>query len=328
MSLAQRLAAALSPAARLKYGLELAAAGEDAKAFAQFAKAAAAGVTEAQFRAGRAYLDGRGVPVSRDEGARWMRRAAEGGWAEAAYVLSTLYLYGFVAPETRSANTMFATGTSARGEGEPDFDNARLWAQRAADGGSPEGRAMLGYVLTSGPESMRDLPRAEQLYRASADAGCPQGALGLGLAVLAKAPQDGEDEAAKYRQAATWLQRAAQGGRMREALRPGARSLFVVMTDTRNLQYRSFAQLHARLRQKAPDSELLAIGLNPGPPQPRAQGTLRTVERADGYRRYSFSPGAPTTDGLRFAAPGDGALLRRVFEPYSFALEAAAPEAD
>ncbi|NVN30908.1 hypothetical protein HUK83_11265, partial [Endobacter medicaginis] len=57
MSLAQRLAAVLSPAARLKYGLELAAAGEHTKAFAQFAKAAAAGVTEAQFRAGRAYLD-------------------------------------------------------------------------------------------------------------------------------------------------------------------------------------------------------------------------------------------------------------------------------
>ena len=122
------------------------------------------------------------------------------------------------------------------------------------------------------------------------------------------------------------LQRAV--GRMREALRPGARSLFVVMTDTRNLQYRSFVQLRARLRQKAPDSDLLAIGLNPGPPQPRPQGTLRAVERADGYRRYSFSPGAPTTDGLRFPAPGDGALLRSVFEPYSLSLEASAPEAD
>ena len=121
------------------------------------------------------------------------------------------------------------------------------------------------------------------------------------------------------------LTRAAE--RMREALHPGQRSLFVVMTDTRNLVYRSFTMLRARLRARAPDSELLAIGLNPGPPQPRAQGTLRLVERADRYRRWSFSPGMPSTDGLRFPAPGDAALLRTVFAPYSFALDEASEPA-
>lgn len=111
--------------------------------------------------------------------------------------------------------------------------------------------------------------------------------------------------------------------RLRAALRPGVRSLFVVMTENRHLDARSFTQLRARLQDKAPDADLLAIGLNPGPPQPRAHGTLREVGRADRFRRWSFSPGAPSTDGLRFPAPGDGALLRCVFAPYRLAIEPA-----
>ena len=57
------------------------------------------------------------------------------------------------------------------------------WARKAAEGGSADGQAVLGYILTSGPETMRDLDEAHHWYERSAAAGCPQGALGFALSL-------------------------------------------------------------------------------------------------------------------------------------------------
>src|SRR4029077_16287569 len=85
---------------------------------------------------------------------------------------------------TPGAKVLFTRdGTS----GEPDFTTALKWARRAAEGGSAEGQAALGYILTSGPETIRNESEAERWYARSAQAGCPQGCLGFGLALLRRA---------------------------------------------------------------------------------------------------------------------------------------------
>ncbi|MFT9090645.1 MAG: hypothetical protein ABF479_06560, partial [Gluconacetobacter sp.] len=88
------LGARFSPRARLAHALRLIEDGDVGAGVALLGSVAEAGVPEAQFRVGRAYLDGTGVPPSLVEGARWMRRAAEAGWVEARMVLGTLYLFG------------------------------------------------------------------------------------------------------------------------------------------------------------------------------------------------------------------------------------------
>ncbi|MFT8421562.1 MAG: sel1 repeat family protein, partial [Gluconacetobacter sp.] len=95
------LGARFSPRARLVHALRLIEDGDVVAGVALLGSVAEAGVPEAQFRVGRAYLDGTGVPPSLVEGARWMRRAAEAGWVEARMVLGTLYLFGL--PPARAA---------------------------------------------------------------------------------------------------------------------------------------------------------------------------------------------------------------------------------
>src|SRR5262249_5612981 len=71
--------------------------------------------------------------------------------------------------------------------------------------GSPQGQAMLAYVLTHGPESMRDLEAAHRWYERSAAGGCPEGCLGYALSLAPRAK-----DAAERRQVADYLQRAAE----------------------------------------------------------------------------------------------------------------------
>ena len=54
----------------------------------------------------------------------------------------------------------------------------------AAAAGSAEARAILGYILTSGPDDQRDVPPAARYYRAAAESGFARGQLGLALALL------------------------------------------------------------------------------------------------------------------------------------------------
>jgi uncharacterized protein len=59
-----------------------------------------------------------------------------------------------------------------------------------------QGRALLAYVLTYGPESMRNLEDAHRWYERSAAAGCPQGNLGFALSLARRAM----DEEGRLRQ--------------------------------------------------------------------------------------------------------------------------------
>ena len=63
----------------------------------------------------------------------------------------------------RPTTSLFATNESAA----PDFDSAIMWARKAADGGSADGQAVLGYILTSGPDHLRNLDEAGIALRAA-----------------------------------------------------------------------------------------------------------------------------------------------------------------
>ncbi|MGI4945094.1 MAG: tetratricopeptide repeat protein, partial [Janthinobacterium lividum] len=141
-----RVASLLSPAALLRRGVRMAEAGDLPGAFPVLAKAAGAGLPEAQYRIGKAYLEGAGVPASRPDAALWLERAAESGWVEAQTLLSTLYLYGLIAPSEGSAPgaALFSDGRVAT----PDYLGAARWSERAAEAGSPEAQALYAYVLT------------------------------------------------------------------------------------------------------------------------------------------------------------------------------------
>ena len=95
MSIVDRLVGMVSPRRRaLRRGVRLAEQGQMKRAFPLLVRAATAGIAEAEFRVGRCYLEGVGVPASRAQGARWLQRAGDQGYVEAQALLATLYIHG------------------------------------------------------------------------------------------------------------------------------------------------------------------------------------------------------------------------------------------
>ena len=150
------------------------------RAFHQFARAARSGLPAALFRLGRCYLLGLGVPSCPDAALRWLTRAAEAENLEAQALLATLALQG-ISHRTQVGLLEAASRYAGR---PPDFEEALKWGTPAAAGGSAEAQALLGYILTSGPEEMRDMARAGAYYKLAAESGLAQGQLGWALALL------------------------------------------------------------------------------------------------------------------------------------------------
>lgn len=188
MTILDRVTGRFHPALALRRAIRLSDSGKAAEAFALMAIAARAGIVEAEFRIGRCYLEGMGVPPSQLEGARWLRRAADRGSPDAQALLAALHVAGLVGPETAASSQSLFEQDSSRG---PDFAAAIDLARQAAESGSPTGQAILGYILTKGPRAMRDLDAAHRWYEKSAAAGCPEGCLGLALS-LARRKQPGQ----------------------------------------------------------------------------------------------------------------------------------------
>ena len=201
-----------SNAARLKRAEDMIAGGDRTAAFKLLVPLAQASLPRAEFLVGRSYLEGAGVPHSVRDGAYWLERAAEHGDTQAPGLLAALHVQGLIGPNT--SKDADASGLSANGASSvlfgvldtavPDFVQALKWARRAAAAGTPDGQALLAYILTSGPEDMRDPVEAERLYHLSAMAKCAQGCLGYGLALLKK--NDPSVDAEAYR----WMIIAAE----------------------------------------------------------------------------------------------------------------------
>ncbi len=164
------------PAAQLALAETLANQDDHASAFPLFVQAARAGLPQAQFRLGRCYLMGLGVPPSIGEALRWLRRAAEAGETAAQTQLAALALQGVFDQGT--------PGLFEQAAPSPDFHVAEHWCRQAVASGSAEAKALLGFIRTAGPDETRDDVEAEQLYRESAEAGWSRGQLGLAMMLL------------------------------------------------------------------------------------------------------------------------------------------------
>ena len=157
---------------------------------------------EAEFQVARCYLEGAGVPPSAIEGgalagagrrAGLCRGAVDAGGAVRAWRSGQRRAgRGQQASELaagRPAAALFTQNEPAK----PDFERAATWARKAADAGSADGQALLGYILTSGPEAMRDLEAAEAWYRQLGRRPIVRraaSAYGLALLRKAKAPEE------------------------------------------------------------------------------------------------------------------------------------------
>src|SRR5438093_4356587 len=128
-----RLFGLASPAAALGRAIHLIEQERFAAAFPLLTRAAKAGIPEAEYRVGRSYLEGAGVPASRAEGARWLTRAASHGCVEAQSLLAALCVRGVAGVTNGNSSSgdvhrIFAGDAPA----EPDFVSALKWAREAA----------------------------------------------------------------------------------------------------------------------------------------------------------------------------------------------------
>ncbi len=192
------------------------AKGNQSAAFQSFGRAAKAGDIEAQYRVGRAYLDGTGVPMSAREAANWFEKAASRGHPDAQARLAAILMQGLLQGAPPGGSSLFQVAAVPG----PDFKAAAMWARRAADSGSPDGMAILATILSSGPEDLRDPAAALDLYRQAAEGDSNQGRLGLALALVRNEPtRVAQEEAARH------MEKAAAAGL------PMALYLYGVMFD-------------------------------------------------------------------------------------------------
>ena len=122
MNFVDRLVARVSTSARARLGIDLLECGQAAEGFRHLAHAARNGCIEAQYRVGRCYLEGTGVPQAIAEAVRWLERAAEAGSLDAQFHLALLYARGVRPPQeeaTQGAKVLFARDGSKRRPGFP-----------------------------------------------------------------------------------------------------------------------------------------------------------------------------------------------------------------
>lgn len=248
MALTDQVIGFVSPTIAWRRAAALRQSGKEAQAFPLLVRAAKAGIADAEYGVARCYLQGTGVPPSRVEGVRWLMRAAIHDSIDAQVALASLLLQGLASEgddqETkRQTSLLFATETATA----PDFAAAAKWARKAAAVGSAQADALLGYILTSGPDSMRDLDEAHRCYERSAAAGCPQGHLGLALAMASRAVDSH-----------SWLHVADQSRRAAEGGLPTALFMLAVMLDEGRIGIERSRELAADLYRKAAE-----LGLRP-----------------------------------------------------------------
>ena len=253
MVMMDRLVGRIHPALALRRAIQLAEKGKPAEAFPLMATAARAGIPEAEYRVARFYLEGAGVPPSRLEGTRWLRRAADRGNADAQALLAALYATGLAEDEGNAGDSSSESLFKTQSSREPDFEAALQLARKAAEAGSANGQAILGYILSKGPKSMRDLDAAHGWYEKSAAAGCPEGRLGLALSLVRRRQPEQRARIAKE------LRCAADAGL------PTAIYLLAVLTEHGMgvpIDLESAAQLYQLAAEKGLASAQFRLGLS------------------------------------------------------------------
>jgi TPR repeat protein len=182
-----------------------------------FGKAAHANA-DAAYHVGRCYIEGKVVPVSFAYAAQWLQRAASRGHREAQALFAELLLHGRAHSTDADTSPQVRGGLFASNQvGEPDFSGALVWSRRAAEAGSADGQALLAYLLTRGPDTLRDLDAGRNWYERAAAGGSAQGHLGFALAIA--------DQAGREPETVSHLRQAADKGL------PAATYLLGVVTE-------------------------------------------------------------------------------------------------
>ncbi len=152
--------------------------------------AASAGDSGAQYRLGRAYISGFGVPLDQPTAVIWFRKSAEQGYPEGEVALANAFLTGQGVKE--------------------DDTQAFMWLDKAAAQRNVQAEVELGYVYEAGKGVSRDAVRAVEWYRKAADQNSALGQSALGTAYLF-----GHGVPRDPAQAMIWLQKAADQGQPR-----------------------------------------------------------------------------------------------------------------
>ncbi|MCW8890549.1 MAG: sel1 repeat family protein [Sedimenticola sp.] len=155
-------------------------------------KEARAGDSEAQFSLVTQYFREKNL----EEGAKWMRRAADSGHARAQFGLAELYIRGFAGlPKDPGLAKQWATRAAeqelveaqmflSQGEhkgvfGKPDDKAALRWLERAAGNGDQQAQFMWGMALIQGRDVKQDKDAGAHWLLQSARKGHKQAILGL-----------------------------------------------------------------------------------------------------------------------------------------------------
>jgi hypothetical protein len=153
-----------------------------------YRKAADQGDADAQYKLGLLYDNGQGVPLDYAEAAKWYRKAADQENADAQFKLGLLYDNGQGVPQ--------------------DYAEAAKWYRKAADQENACGQYLLGILYDVGHDEVpQNYAEAAKWYRKAADQenACGQYLLGLLYANGQGVPQD-------YAEAAMWYRKAADQG--------------------------------------------------------------------------------------------------------------------
>jgi TPR repeat protein len=158
-----------------------------AEAAKWFRKAAEQGNADAQFKLGTMYDNGQGVPRDYAEATKWFRKAAEQGVVAAQYNLGLMYSSGQGVPQ--------------------DFIEAAKWYGKAAEQGHPEAQFNLAVCCEDGRGVLQDYLEAAKWYGRAAGQGLPAAQNNFGLM-----HQKGMGLPQNYSEAYKWYNLAAAQG--------------------------------------------------------------------------------------------------------------------
>lgn len=150
-------------------------------------EAAAAGDPIAAYDIAMRHFDGRGVPVSPEDAARWLQQAATAGLAPAQFRLGSLYEKGqgvrknldaarqlyMAASEAGNAKAMHNLAVlHAEGlSGKSDYKTAAIWFMKAAEHGISDSQYNLGILYARGIGVEQNLPESYKWFSLAAAQG-------------------------------------------------------------------------------------------------------------------------------------------------------------
>ena len=176
---------------------------------------AQSGDAEAQYWAGIFYTEGK-VPKNSEEGARWMLKAAEQGYAPAQRIFGMMSVYADRsvgerwmrrAAEQGDTDAQFWLGVGYKQDwfGTVDVHEGLAWYRKAAEGGNPDAQVELGQRYEDGEGVEQDYKVAAEWYRKAAEHVPDLGGAGQGRHRLGSLYMEGLGVPRDYVQACFWF---------------------------------------------------------------------------------------------------------------------------